>query len=65
MEEDREVLVCPVCYSLKIDLYLGGYAGKIYRCLDCGYTGALILKMTLKDYLKLLEERGGKKGEEE
>ena len=53
---DKEVLVCPVCYSMRVELFLGGYAGAIYHCLDCGYVGPLVLKMKLSEYIKLKEE---------
>ncbi|HDD64374.1 MAG: hypothetical protein DRJ32_02645 [Thermoprotei archaeon] len=50
------LLVCPKCLGTRIDLWLGGYAGKIYRCLDCGYTGTIILILSKDDYIKLKEE---------
>jgi len=42
--------VCPKCLGTKIDLYLGGYAGKLYHCLDCDYIGAIIIETTYESY---------------
>jgi hypothetical protein len=36
--------VCPVCASTDIYFELGGYAGKIYRCKNCDYRGALVVE---------------------
>ena len=55
--ESSKILVCPTCLGSRIDLYLGGYAGKIYRCLDCGYVGSIILEMELEEYMKILEKK--------
>ena len=48
------VLVCPICLGVRIDLYLGGYGGKIYKCLDCGYVGPIILEVDEKDLVEIL-----------
>jgi hypothetical protein len=45
--------VCPKCLGVKVDLYLGGYAGKIYRCLDCDYVGPVIIETTYEAYESL------------
>ncbi|RLE89696.1 MAG: TFIIB-type zinc ribbon-containing protein [Thermoprotei archaeon] len=55
--ESSKIVVCPICLGSRIDLYLGGYAGKIYRCLDCGYVGSIILEMELEEYMKILEKK--------
>ena len=55
--EKNKVIVCPICFGSRIDLFLGGYAGKIYRCLDCGYVGPIVLEMELEEYMKLLERK--------
>ena len=34
---------CPKCGSFRVEVYAGGYAGIIYRCLDCGYIGPLVI----------------------
>ena len=41
-ENIREV--CPVCGSSELDLEAGGYTGKLYRCKNCDYLGALIVE---------------------
>jgi len=33
---------------------MGGIAGKIYKCLDCGYIGGIVLDVDEKDLPKLL-----------
>jgi len=38
-------VVCPKCGSARIDLYLGGYAGRTYKCLDCGYIGPVVIEL--------------------
>jgi len=48
--------VCPKCLGTRIDLYLGGYAGKLYRCLDCGYVGAIIIETTYESYVNLRKQ---------
>lgn len=55
------VLVCPMCLSPKVVLYLGGYCGKIYKCLECGYVGPLILDVDEKDLLRIKIEEELKK----
>jgi uncharacterized protein (DUF983 family) len=41
-EKIREV--CPVCGSADLYYEAGGYTGKIYRCKNCDYMGALIVE---------------------
>ncbi len=41
-EKIREV--CPVCGSSDLYLEAGGYTGKLYRCKNCDYLGALIVE---------------------
>jgi len=45
-----------VCLSRRVILYLGGYAGKIYKCQDCGYVGPLILEVDEDEYKKLVDK---------
>ncbi|MEM1945964.1 MAG: hypothetical protein QW614_01700 [Candidatus Caldarchaeum sp.] len=54
----KNVQVCPVCSRASLDLYLGGYLGKIYRCSSCGYVGAVIVEMDGEEYLAMLKELG-------
>jgi hypothetical protein len=36
----RRVLRCPICFSSRNDLYLGGKLSlQMYKCLDCGFVG--------------------------
>jgi|GEM_PF-6130013 len=48
------VIVCPKCLSYRVILYMGGIGGKIYKCLDYGYIGGIILDVDEKDLPKLL-----------
>lgn len=48
------VIVCPKCLSCRVILYMGGIVGKIYKCLDCGYVGGIVLDVDEKDLPKLL-----------
>lgn len=38
---------CPSCGSTRIDLYMGGYLGKIYSCPDCDYRGPVVLEFEI------------------
>ncbi|MDW8076332.1 MAG: hypothetical protein RMJ14_01670 [Nitrososphaerota archaeon] len=51
-----KTLICPICKGDKINLYLGGYAGMLYRCTSCGYVGPVVLKVDDLDALKELEK---------
>ena len=50
------VLLCPVCLSGRIVFHLGGYAGVIYKCQDCGYVGPIVLEVDKEEYEKLLKK---------
>ncbi len=43
---------CPSCHSTNIIAYAGGITG-IYKCLDCGYIGGIIIE---KDFIKKTQE---------
>ena len=37
---------CPICFSDRNDLWLGGTGGlQIRKCLDCGYIGAAFIEV--------------------
>jgi len=42
-EKPFRFLVCPVCKSKSITLYMGAQFGK-YMCKSCGYVGAAIIE---------------------
>jgi hypothetical protein len=48
--------VCPKCYGTRIELYLGGYAGRLYHCLDCSYIGFMIFETTHESYESLRKQ---------
>jgi len=56
MPKPDKLQVCPKCLGTRIDLYLGGYAGKLYHCLDCGYVGAIIIETTYDSYVNLRKQ---------
>jgi len=56
MRLPNKLKVCPKCLSTRIDLYLGGYVGKLYHCLDCGYIGAIIMETTYENYESLRKQ---------
>jgi len=56
MPQRDKLQVCPKCLGTRIDLYLGGYAGKLYHCLDCGYVGAIIIETTYESYANLRKQ---------
>ncbi|MEM2096396.1 MAG: hypothetical protein QXV86_02680 [Candidatus Caldarchaeum sp.] len=55
----KVVQVCPACKGTSIDLHLGGYLGKVYRCGICGYVGSLIIEMEVDEYLAMMKEEKG------
>ncbi|WP_067049507.1 hypothetical protein [Methanofollis ethanolicus] len=38
------MLRCPKCGSIDLYEVLGGYAGTMYRCKRCGYTGSFVVE---------------------
>lgn len=36
--------ICPMCKSDRINLWLGGFTGTMYRCPDCGYVGPVVIE---------------------
>jgi transposase-like protein len=38
------MLRCPTCGSTDLYEVLGGYAGTMYRCKRCGYTGSFVVE---------------------
>ncbi len=49
-KEDKKkvgrVLRCPICFSDRNDLHLGGNLSlQMYKCLDCGYIGAAFIEV--------------------
>jgi len=44
MKPEKMLEVCPVCGSADLYYEAGGYTGKIYRCKNCDYMGALIVE---------------------
>jgi uncharacterized Zn finger protein len=57
-----KTLICPVCKSDKVNLYLGGYAGILYRCASCGYVGPVVIEVDDLNALRELEELSKKTG---
>jgi len=51
-----------MCKSDKINLYLGGYAGMLYRCASCGYVGPVVIEVDDLDAVKELEELSKRTG---
>ena len=44
MKPEKMLEVCPVCGSADLYYETGGYTGKLYRCKNCDYMGALIVE---------------------
>jgi len=45
------VLRCPICFSDRNDLWLGGMGGgglQMRKCLDCGYVGGAFIEVEEK-----------------
>ena len=43
--EMEPTLHCPICGSTSVTYKTGGYGGMIYRCKECGYTGAFVVEV--------------------
>lgn len=52
----KKFKICPRCLGTRIDLYMGGYFGKLYHCLDCGYVGILVIETTPESYESLRKQ---------
>jgi transposase-like protein len=50
------IKVCPQCGSKNIYAEDGGVLGEVYRCRDCGYTGAFIVEVDSEEYEEWLRE---------
>lgn len=55
---DREILieVCPVCGNGDLYYEVGGYAGTVYHCKECGYVGAFIIEANEEMIEKIKEK---------
>ena len=60
--EMESTLHCPLCGSTSVTYKTGGYGGMIYRCKECGYTGAFVVEVDEepKDALQAAELSGEK-----
>jgi hypothetical protein len=47
------VKICPMCRSGRVDVWLGRGGGNMYKCLDCGYQGALIIDVDEENFKSL------------
>ena len=56
MPLQNRLKVCPKCFSTRVNLYLGGYAGKLYKCIDCNYIGPIIIETTYENYESLVKQ---------
>jgi len=43
--DTASTLHCPLCGSTSVTYKTGGYGGMIYRCKECGYTGAFVVEV--------------------
>lgn len=48
--------VRPKCCGTRVEPYLGGYAGKLYCCLECGYIEFIIFETTYESYESFKKE---------
>ncbi len=44
MDREKLIEVCPVCGNADLYYEVGGYAGTVYHCKECGYVGAFIIE---------------------
>lgn len=63
MKSEKTREVCPVCGSPDLYLETGGYTGKLYRCKNCDYLGALIVEAD-EEMAKAIREDYEQKGKD-
>ena len=44
MDREKLIEVCPVCGNADLYYEVGGYAGTVYHCKECGYIGACVIE---------------------
>ncbi|AKB82523.1 hypothetical protein MSBR3_1945 [Methanosarcina barkeri 3] len=44
MDQEKLIEVCPVCGNADLYYEVGGYAGAVYHCKECGYVGAFVIE---------------------
>ena len=47
------VMICPLCRSSNVDVWLGRGSGNMYKYLDCGFQGAFFIETEDEDIKKL------------
>jgi uncharacterized Zn finger protein len=56
MNREKLIEVCPVCGNADLYYEVGGYAGTVYHCKECGYVGAFIIEANEEMIEKIREK---------
>ncbi len=65
LKKEKLIEVCPVCGNSDLYYEVGGYAGAVYHCKDCGYMGAFVVEGNeemvekIRENYKREKEKGG------
>lgn len=64
LSREKLVEVCPVCGSSDVYYEVGGYAGTVYHCKECGYVGAFVIEAN-EEMIEIIKERHKRESEKE
>ena len=56
LNREKLIEVCPACGSADIYYEVGGYAGTVYHCKECGYIGAFVIEANVEMIKKIREK---------
>lgn len=56
LNREKLIEVCPACGSADIYYEVGGYAGTVYHCKECGYIGAFVIEANVEMIEKIREK---------
>ena len=56
LNREKLIEVCPACGSTAIYYEVGGYAGTVYHCKECGYIGAFVIEANEEMIEKIREK---------
>ena len=56
LNREKLIEVCPACGNADIYYEVGGYAGMVYHCKECGYIGAFVIEANVEMIEKIREK---------
>jgi predicted RNA-binding Zn-ribbon protein involved in translation (DUF1610 family) len=64
LNREKLIEVCPVCGNTDIYYEVGGYAGTVYHCKECGYIGAFVVEAN-EEMIEKIKEKYKREREDE